>query len=82
MRLAASELFSNQAFRYGKRAYALQFHLEVTEDIIKDWIRHGEAELKPLKGMIDPKKIVEENKIYIQGFEERGKLFYRNLFGF
>lgn len=80
VRLAASELFPNQAFRYGKRAYALQFHLEVTEDIIKDWIRHGEAELKPLKGIIDPKKIVDENKDYIQGFEERGKQFYRNLF--
>ena len=80
VRLAGSELFSNQAFRYGKRAYALQFHLEVTEDIIKDWIKHGEAELKPLQGLIDPQKIVEDNKKYIKGFEERGRQFYKNLF--
>ncbi|MBI5043845.1 MAG: type 1 glutamine amidotransferase [Nitrospirae bacterium] len=80
VRLANSELFANQAFRYGKRAYALQFHLEVTEDIIKNWLKHGEEELKPLKGIIDPKKIVEDNKKYIHGFEERGRIFYKNLF--
>ena len=80
VRLAGSELFPNQAFRYGKRAYALQFHLEVTEDIIKDWIKHGEAELKPLQGLIDPQKIVEDNKKYIKGFEERGRQFYKNFF--
>ncbi len=80
VRLAGSELFSNQAFRYGERAYALQFHLEVTEDIIKDWLKHGEEELKPLKGIIEPKKIVEDNKKYIKGFEERGRQFYKNLF--
>lgn len=80
VRLAGSELFPNQAFRYGKRAYALQFHLEVTEDIIKNWLKHGEEELKPLKGIIDPKKIVDDNKKYIRGFEERGITFYKNLF--
>lgn len=80
VRLAGSELFANQAFRYGKRTYALQFHLEVTEEIIKDWLKHGEEELKPLKGIIDPKKIVDDNKKYIQGFEERGRTFYKNLF--
>jgi GMP synthase-like glutamine amidotransferase len=80
VRLANSELFPNQAFRYGKRAYALQFHLEVTEGIIKDWIKHGETELKPLQGLIEPQKIVEDNKKYILGFEERGRQFYKNLF--
>ncbi|MFZ3066201.1 MAG: type 1 glutamine amidotransferase [Nitrospirota bacterium] len=80
VRLAGSELFVNQAFRYGKRAYALQFHLEVTEEIIKNWLKHGEEELKPLKGIIDPEKIVDDNKKYIQGFEERGRQFYKNLF--
>ena len=28
----------NQAFRVGKWAYGIQFHVEVTEEIIKDWI--------------------------------------------
>jgi GMP synthase (glutamine-hydrolysing) len=27
----------NQAFRYGRSAYGIQFHLEVTEEIISDW---------------------------------------------
>jgi GMP synthase (glutamine-hydrolysing) len=37
IRLASSPLYPNQAFRWGERAYALQFHIEVTPEIIKDW---------------------------------------------
>lgn len=35
--LASSALCDNQAFRAGRRAYALQFHPEVTRDIIREW---------------------------------------------
>ena len=36
-RLAGSEGFPNQAFRMGKCAYALQFHVEVTSEIVSGW---------------------------------------------
>ena len=36
-RLASSDLFSNQAFRYGERAYGLQFHPEVTIEGFRRW---------------------------------------------
>ena len=36
--LATGEDFTNQAFRYGRVAYALQFHPEVTRDIVHRWI--------------------------------------------
>lgn len=36
--LAGSELCPHQAFRYGRAAYALQFHLEVTAEIIDRWL--------------------------------------------
>lgn len=35
--LASSELCRNQAFRLGQCVYGLQFHLEVTPEMIADW---------------------------------------------
>lgn len=43
--LAAGGTFPNQAFRFGKAAYALQFHPEVTLDIMRDWMADGAASL-------------------------------------
>jgi GMP synthase-like glutamine amidotransferase len=37
VRLATSGACGNQAFRYGRCAYGLQFHPEVTADMVKDW---------------------------------------------
>ena len=36
--LATGETFPNQAFRYGERAYGLQFHPEVTPSVMARWI--------------------------------------------
>jgi GMP synthase (glutamine-hydrolysing) len=38
VQLARSSLCENQAFRFGRSAYGLQFHLEVTADIIEKWL--------------------------------------------
>jgi GMP synthase (glutamine-hydrolysing) len=45
-RLAASELFPNQAFRYGDKTYGVQFHPEVTIEGFRRWqnsrwVRYG-----------------------------------------
>lgn len=37
--LASSVLYRHQAFRYGNAVYGLQFHLEVTKDMITNWFR-------------------------------------------
>ncbi len=37
VRLAGSELFPNQAFRWGDAAYGVQFHLEVSPDLARSW---------------------------------------------
>jgi len=39
--LAHSELYPHQAFRVGKGAYGLQFHLEVTEGMVREWLEDG-----------------------------------------
>ena len=43
--LAQGEIFENQAFRYGDRAYALQFHPEVQAPIIGRWTENGAERL-------------------------------------
>lgn len=37
--LASSDVYPNQAIRVGSRAYGLQFHIEVTERMVADWIQ-------------------------------------------
>ena len=41
--LARSEACRNQAFRYGERAWGLQFHLEVTPEMIAKWCEEDAA---------------------------------------
>jgi GMP synthase-like glutamine amidotransferase len=49
VRLAGSELFTNQAFRYSRRAYAFQFHIEVTKEMIYDWLKDEDIDHDKLK---------------------------------
>ncbi len=46
VRLAASEVCPNQAFRYKNNIYALQFHLEVTQGMVNTWKEVYKEELK------------------------------------
>ncbi|WP_253852477.1 type 1 glutamine amidotransferase [Prauserella alba] len=36
--LASTPLYPHQAFRIGRRAYGLQFHIETTRDIVDAWV--------------------------------------------
>lgn len=37
VRLATSDFYANQAFRLGNNIYGLQFHVEVTSGLVKEW---------------------------------------------
>ena len=37
VRLAGSPAYPNQAFRFGEAAYGVQFHLEVSPDLAREW---------------------------------------------
>ncbi|MEZ5583230.1 MAG: glutamine amidotransferase [Candidatus Competibacteraceae bacterium] len=43
--LASGERFPNQAFRYGERAYGIQFHPEVTAAIMENWMQRAAHKL-------------------------------------
>lgn len=55
-RLASSPLCPEQGFRYRDNVYALQFQLEMTEAMVRAWMRTpiNKAELAALKGVVDP----------------------------
>ena len=49
-RLASTDITKNQAFAFGKRALALQFHVEVTAQSIEHWLIGHACEIAGTKG--------------------------------
>jgi len=69
LRLAASANYENQAFRFGKNIYGLQFHLEVTHPMIERWMDERSKDLAQAP-YISPAKIRADTQTYA------GKLKY------
>lgn len=69
--LAKSKKYQNQAFRYKDNVYALQFHIEVTKDLLTEWF-----EEHPLK-----EQILNEAEKIMPEYSQRAENFYRAFFG-
>lgn len=79
--LASSELFPNQIIKAGSNAYGLQFHLEVTEDMIKNWINLNDGELDSVKSYINPKNIINETANHIKTIHKYGEIVFLRFLG-
>lgn len=55
--LASSAFYPHQAFRVGRRVYALLFHLEVTAEMIQTWLKTFADELAGVRSYINPTTI-------------------------
>ncbi len=74
--IATSSSVPHQAFRYGDNAYGLQFHLEVTEEMIQDWMKTYEDEFKGSQPPLFSKlKILTDTEIEIETYTKRGMKF-------
>jgi len=74
--IATSSSVHHQAFRYADNAYGLQFHLEVTEEMIQEWIKTYEEELKGSQPPLFSKlKILTDTGIEIETYTRRGMKF-------
>src|ERR671919_382215 len=73
--LAYSDLFP-QAFRIGS-AYGLQFHLEVTKEMIREWTEEYRNEIR--REGIELKKIKPRNRNEIQELNKKCKLVWSNF---
>ncbi len=72
VRLAASDLYPNQAFKYSDRIYALQFHIEVTPGILRDWFSNENGIC--IKGVSS-----DTDSIFVQ-YHKKAFGFYRKFF--
>ena len=70
--LASSDLFPNQVIKAGPCGYGIQFHFEVTEQMIREWIEVNEDGLAALKGKVDPKAIIAETPSCIEELNRMG----------
>lgn len=78
--LASSDLFPNQIIKIGKNAYGLQFHLEVTEKMINEWIDVNDKELKSVKAYIKPEKILKDTSTHIETLNKYGEVVFSRFF--
>jgi GMP synthase (glutamine-hydrolysing) len=68
--LARSEQYKNQAFRYGDNIYGFQFHIEVTKDMLLEWV----------KDMPDINQIMKETEKIYEEYTGRAMNFYKVFF--
>ena len=71
VRLAKSGLYPNQAFRYGKNAYAFQFHIEVGKEMVYDWLKEE---------CVDMGRMVLDTEQYYEDYHQRALNFYQAFF--
>lgn len=80
--LATSPLCRHQAFRIGRRAYGLQFHIEMTAELIDTWLAHPEndAELAALR-YIDSQHIRRQTPAMLPRLQAVGSEVLRRFAG-
>ncbi|MEB3830897.1 type 1 glutamine amidotransferase [Phormidium sp. CCY1219] len=81
VRLAASQQYPNQAFRYGDRVWGLQFHLEATEEIVEKWVQNHN-ENKPPGEKLPPTLIRQANRLYFPNFQALSSTFLHQFFDY
>ena len=73
--LAASDLTAHQAFRYGRGAYGLLFHMEITGQMIGDMVAEFTDELRAAG--IDGRAIVDKAADYLPPLQAIGALVFQ-----
>jgi GMP synthase-like glutamine amidotransferase len=77
--IATSPSVPHQAFRYGTNVYGLQFHLEVSEKMIQEWLQTYEDEFDHHPPH-SKSEIMIETETKIETYTRRGMIFFKNFF--
>lgn len=77
--LASSEICLNQAFRYNSNVYGLQFHLEVTRDMIQEWLDAYSDEVSSMGDKVNKEEIVKRSEAFSEEYNNQAKVFYENF---
>ena len=76
--LAGSALCPNQAFRWGERAYGVQFHLEVSTAMAKEWatVPAYESSLENVKGPGALPRLIGDLDQVAEDLRSRGRTLF------
>lgn len=77
--LVTSNRYYNQAFRLGEWTYALQFHLEMTREIIEAWLHESDEEFISSEENGLPDKILSETPLYLDNLNALCRHFFSSL---
>ena len=79
--MATATSVPNQGFCYGRNTYGLQFHPEVTEAMIREWLEADENELKrSVLPHFSKEDILTETEKKIDAYSNRGTRFLTAFF--
>jgi len=71
--LASSSGYPNQAFRWGRWVYGIQFHLEVTPALVLEWTHRYADELAALD-YVDAPAMVSRASVHADGLREKARV--------
>lgn len=66
--LFAGDIFKNQAYRYGEKAYGLQFHPEMTRKMLEKWTTEG-VHMLSLSGAQSRDEQLHQHSLYAPAME-------------
>jgi GMP synthase (glutamine-hydrolysing) len=79
VRLASTLACENQMFRFGPRAFALQFHVEVTAADVERWVGEDAAFVLAANGPSGGPRIVADTARYMPRYTQIGDQLIRNI---
>jgi GMP synthase-like glutamine amidotransferase len=78
-RLASTLSCPNQMFRFGDRAFGVQFHVELTPSDLLDWVESDAEFVRAALGPSGSKRIIEETAVYAECCQRAGDRLIENL---
>jgi GMP synthase-like glutamine amidotransferase len=66
-------------FRWGRRAYGLQFHVEVTADEVRTWARDDGDFVRAASGPLGVERLVADTDRYMARHVRVGDRLIRNI---
>jgi GMP synthase-like glutamine amidotransferase len=79
VRLASTLACPNQMFRFGAKAYALQFHIELGAADVDTWVREDAAFVNVANGSGGGPRILRETPRFMPRFRQMGDRLIRNI---
>ena len=76
--LIKSDQYPNQSMRIGEMAYGFQFHFEITQKMIEDWLQAGKKEIKALNLTGLHEKVLKDSSYYLPKTHAVAEIFLNN----